>query len=258
MDSTRITDQLFAVLKNVAIQRPLTSDMDLPDLESLSLADANDRSEAEKESFKIQSELLKIASFLAGSKVTNADQADKALAVVEEWLNEKIKHLTLEEAKYASENKSKADYKISPIISATTVHIQPDNPSGPTWVYLHTLFTLLETLKALSQLITLGGKKTPNLAKISKERLGKMATLVPEVFELVRSNTRALKNHISAPGVLSALVDNTLQGSYDCSYGQELQMTLEETVGNADLELFCGSLMESWEEALNGVLGVKL
>ncbi|KAJ6171992.1 N-acetyltransferase B complex non-catalytic subunit [Penicillium chermesinum] len=220
MRSARITDQLFAVLKSVAIQKPLAPGMDLPDLSSLSLSDDDDRTETEKENAKIHSELLKVATFLAGSKAINAEQVDAAFAVVEDWLIAKIKTLTPSD--------SDGNNRTSPIITDTAVHLHVGHPTGPTWTYLHALFSLLETLKALSQLVILGSKKGPSSVKLPKERLDRLAAMVPEVYELVRSNAKALKSAVSAPGVLSDLVDNTIQGDSSKPYGQEVQSVIEE------------------------------
>ncbi|KAJ5556414.1 hypothetical protein N7494_000329 [Penicillium frequentans] len=244
--SARIADRLFSVLKGISIQKPLTPETDLPDLSALSISEANDQTEAEKENSKIHSELLKVATYMAGSKLTTSEQADKALGEVEDWLNSKKISLTLNES------------QISPLILSTSVYLQADNPTAPTWEYLHNIFTLLETLKALSQLVTLASRKAAKSAKLSKERVDRLSDLVPQVFELIRSNSRSLKQRISRSGVLSTMVDVVVQGPSSSPHSKELQAALEATLDMSDLELFCGSLMESWEEALDGVMSVRL
>lgn len=246
MASARITDQLFGVLKGIAIQRPLTPETDLPDLGALSLSEENEQTAVEKETTTVHKELLKVATYMAGSKLTSAEQADKALGQVEDWLVLKKKDLTLDEK------------NVSPLIASSSVFIQSGRPTAPTWRYLHAVFTLLETLKALSQLVGLASRKAPKPAKLPKERVERLLALVPEVFEMVRSNTRALKQRLSESGVLTSLIDLVTQGEQSAPYGKELQSALESSLNMPTVEVFCGSLMESWEEALDGVMRVKL
>ncbi|CEJ59380.1 hypothetical protein PMG11_08005 [Penicillium brasilianum] len=245
--SARVTDQLFSVLKGIALQRPLTAEMDLPSLDTLSLSETeNDQTDREKESAKIHADLLKVATFMAGSKLTSSEQVDAALGRVEEFLDIKKQGLSIHEA------------TLSPLIASTAVYLGADTPVGPTWEYLHSTFVLLETVKALSQLVGLATKKGGKAAKLPKERVERLSTLVSQIYELVRSNTRALKQRVSASGVLSSLVDLVIQGDQSANSEKELQDILETTLDPSNVELFCGSLMESWEEALDGVLGVRL
>lgn len=221
--------------------------MDLPVLDTLSISEEqSDQTDAEKDAAKIHSQLLKVAIFMAGSKTTTLEQADHALELVEGWLNSKKSDLELD------------DNNTSPLLAATALYLQSDVPTAPTWRFFHSIWTLLETLKALSQLVTLGSRKASKTTKLPKEHVERLSSLVNEVFELVRSNTRALKQHVLAPGVLGGLVDLVSQGGPSDRYGQALQKTLETTLDISAVEMFCGSLMESWEEALNGVMSVKL
>lgn len=229
------------------MQKPLAPEMDLSALETLSISEhETDQTDAEKEAAKINTELLKVATFMAGSKSTTPEQADKALGLVEDYMKSKKNVLAPNDA------------GSSPLISATAVHLQPDAPTAPTWRYLHSVFTLLETVKALSQLVALASKKASKTTKLPKDRVDRLSTLVGEVFELVRSNTKALKQRVSASGVLGALVDLVMQGEPSDKYGEELQAALESIMYGPAVEMFVGSLMESWEEALDGVMRVKL
>lgn len=233
------------MLKGIALQRPLAPEMDLPAIENLVISDADDQTAVEKDAAKIHSALLKAAVYMAGSKTTTLEQADRALGTVEDWLNLKKKDLTLDTT------------EVSPIITTTAFYLS-DVPTAPTWRFLHTVFTLLDTLKALSQLSNLASRKGTKSTKLPKDRVDRLSTLVADVFELVRANTKALKQRVSASGVLSGLVDLVCQGDPSSKYSQELQQTLETTLDGSALEMFCGSLMESWEEALDGVMGVRI
>jgi len=194
----------------------------------------------------MHSELLRVAAFMAGSKYLTAEQADAALGRVEEWLTSKKKDLTLNES------------NVSPILARTTIVLQPGTPAAPSWEYLHVVFHLLETVKALSQLVTLASRKALKTAKLPKERVERLSSLVSEVFESVRSNTRVLKLRVSSSGLLSALVKLVMEGDSSQGYGDDLRGLLDRTVDVSTLELFCGALMESWEEGLDGVMMVKL
>jgi N-terminal acetyltransferase B complex non-catalytic subunit len=221
--------------------------MDLPSLETLSISETqNEQTHVEKESAKMHADLLRVATFMAGSKLTTSQQVDAALGRVEEFLDLKKKDLTLDET------------GTSPLITSTAVFLEGNSPAGPTWKYLHSVFVLLETIKALSQMVGLASKKGAKSAKLPKERVERLSTLVSEVYELVRANTRAMKQRVSASGVLSTLVDLVIQGDQSAKSEKDVQDIVETTLDPANVELFCGSLKESWEEALDGVLGVKL
>lgn len=229
------------------MQKPVVPEMDLPAVGNLSICeDKLDQTESEKEAATIHSELITVATFMAGSKTTSADQADKALGAVENYMKSKKNELVLD------------DTNNSRLILATAIQLESNVPIAPTWRYLHSIFTLIETVKALSQLVTLASAKASKTAKLPKDRLDRLSTLVSEVSELIRSNTKALKQRVSAPGVLGKLVDLTFQGEPSNKYGADLQAALETTMDASDIEVFVGSLMESWEEALDGVMRVKL
>ncbi|KAJ5408707.1 hypothetical protein N7509_002590 [Penicillium cosmopolitanum] len=226
--AAQVTDQLFSVLKGVAVQRPLTPEMDLTAASTPSDT-AADQTPIEKEIALINWELLKVATFMAGSKATSSEEADNALGKLEDWLNLKKSDLTLDEKKLVL----LGDICIS-------------------------VFTILESLKAASQLTSLASRKVSKTVKLPKERVERLSALVPEVFELIRANTRSLKSHILAPGLLGLLVDSILYGNESGKYDQELQDTLDKGLDMSSLEISCHTLMESWSSALEGVMAVKL
>ncbi|KAJ6108395.1 Cytoskeleton organization protein (Dec1) [Penicillium sp. IBT 18751x] len=245
MASARVTDQLFSVLKGITLQKPFSPELDVHDFSKLSISEAaDDQTIAEKEAAKIHTLLLKAAVFMAGSKTTNLEQAEKALGGVEEFLESKKKDWKLDST------------DVSPIISTTAFYLS-DSPTAPTWRFFHAVFTLLETLKALSQLANLALRKGPKSTKLPKECIDRLSDLVAEVFDLVRANAKVLRKRVSASGVLSGLVDLVGQGEVSNNYSQELQQTLEATLDGSAVEVFCGSLMESWEDALDGVMGLE-
>ena len=221
--------------------------MELPDLGSMNISEIqNDQTDTEKEIAQVHTELLKLTAFIAGSKETSPEQADIIVGKVGDWLQLKKAELTLTEARSSS------------LISATALSLQSDSPSAPTWVFFHSVFNYLETIKALSQLVNLASRKSSRTTKLLATNVERLATLLVEVTELIRSNVRALKHNISQPGVLTSLVDLVVLGDESDKSGKELQQTLEAALDVSKVEIFCGSLMESWEEALDGVNSVRL
>jgi N-terminal acetyltransferase B complex non-catalytic subunit len=93
-----------------------------------------------------------------------------------------------------------------------------------------------------------------------------LSKLALSIVEEIKTQTRTLKSNLSASGLLGQLVDVATNGPglQQAKEGDEtpedeklrLSRRIEELVGMSSLELFCGSLMESWEEALDGVLTV--
>lgn len=187
-----------------------------------------------------------VATFMAGSKAITAEQVDQALGRVEEWMKSKKKELSLNDA------------KVSPLLARTAVYFQAGTPSAPTWRYLHAVFHLLETLKALSQLVNLASRKATKTTKLPQERVERLSALVPEVFAGIRSNTQGLKKRVTSPGMLNTLVGLIIHGDPSDKYGDEVISLLEKGIDMSRLEVFCGELVESWEEGLDGVMAVRL
>lgn len=198
---------------------------------------------AEVESAKANLNLLKIASFISGSKSVTSEEANKCLAETEEWLVSKSKH-------FAS----------STFLSETAISIRSKIPSAPSWRYFHEVFSVLETLKAVSQLASLSSKKASKSAALPKDRVERIVTVTHEIYETIRSSVHTLKSRISESGTLGALVDLVMAGEdgTDGPEDKQLRSELDATLDTSALELFCGSLMESWEENLDGVLKVRL
>ena len=221
--------------------------MELPAIGDLSLSEADsDQTVAEIVASKVHLELLKVALFMAGSKTYTTSQIDNALAQMEEWLKSQKQTLALDETKK------------SVLVDKTTIEFVPGTPAAPTWEYFHAIWTLVETLQATWKVIELDSRKSLKTSKLPVETVKRIEALVLEVFEHVRSNTRALKQGLTETATLSTLIDLVNQGDAGSEYQQPLQDALEGMVDNSGLEVFCGELRESWEEALDGVLSAKI
>ncbi|KAJ5963624.1 N-acetyltransferase B complex non-catalytic subunit [Penicillium vulpinum] len=245
--SARLTDRLFSVLESIGSQKPLVLKLDLPAIGELSLSQTDDdHTDAERDATKIHLELLKVAMFMAGSKAHTATEIEAALGEVENWLKVKKQDLALD------------DTKKSPLIKRTTIEFTPGTPGAPTWEYFHAIWILVETLKALWNIFDLDSRKSIKTAKLHAEKMKRLNILVREVFEDIRSNTRSLKQSLIESATLSTLIDMVKCGDTTDEYEKPLQDVIEKTMDDSALELFCGELRESWEEALDGVLAAKL
>ncbi|PYI06608.1 hypothetical protein BO78DRAFT_343164 [Aspergillus sclerotiicarbonarius CBS 121057] len=243
--SSRMTDHLFDLLKTMTAQKPVSVEPELPSLEDVVGPNAEaEMTPSEIESAKVNLSILTLALFLNGSKSINSEQVDVCLTLVEEWLDSKIKDVTV------------SDANVSPVMSNTAISLKPETPTAPSWRYFHSLFIVLDSLKAMSLLCTVALRKGSK-GKLPKTQVEKLADMTRQVHQGVRTNIRALKSHISAPGVLGSLTDLVVAGSGH-EDGPQLRAELEKTLDMSALEVFCGELMESWEEGLGGMFAVSL
>ncbi|GJP87757.1 cytoskeleton organization protein [Aspergillus niger] len=243
--SSRMTDHLFDLLKSMTAQKPVSVEPELPRVEDVVGPEAeSEMTPSEIESARVNLNILTLALFLNGSKSVTSEQVDNCLTQVEEWLESKLNDVTVNDA------------NVSPVISNTAIYVKSEAPTAPSWRYFHSLFTVLDSLKALSLLYTVGLRKGTK-GKLPKERVEKLADRTRQVHQGVRANVRALKSFISAPGVLGSLTDLVVAGS-GSEDGSQLRTELDKTLDTAALEVFCGELMESWEEGLGGVFAVSM
>jgi N-terminal acetyltransferase B complex non-catalytic subunit len=245
--SARVTDRLFSLLKTMAAQKPVKLETELPALEQLTLSDTEDiepdMTAAEQDNAKIHLALLKVVCLLNDPKSIQGEDFEGLLTQVEDWLTSALDSVSSDATAFAD----------------TTIHFQSGKPSVPSWLYLHNSFTVLETLKAVSLILSVSSSKksSKSAAKLPKERGDRLGELVGQVYEAIKSNTRVLKSHIAEPGMLGALIDLVLIGESNAQGGQ-LHKELENTLDAGALEVFCGELMESWEEGLDGILSVAI
>ncbi|GES62553.1 cytoskeleton organization protein [Aspergillus terreus] len=245
--SARITDRLFGVLKGLSLQKPVPSDLELPRLEDVVDSDAtSEMTASEMESVKVNLNLLKVVCYLGGSKSVSSQQAEDCLAEVQDWLESKTKEVAMDDA------------KISSLASQTGIFLRPDAPIAPTWKTFHALYVALESLKAVASISSIALKKGSKSAKLPKERVERLVNSANQLTESIRANSRVFKSRLSESGVLGALVDLVVAGVGHGEDGPQLRAELDKIFDMSALEMFCGELMESWEEALGGVLGVRL
>jgi N-terminal acetyltransferase B complex non-catalytic subunit len=152
----------------------------------------------------------------------------------------------------------------------------PEKPIAPTWQYLHSAFSTLESLQAISLFLASQSKasktksKTKNPFSLSTAQHKQVEQLLEQIETSIHNSARTLKTNLTSSGVLGSMIDvvfgrstnNTARDTQEGdaaaaadSIGNHLENLPDaETVA----ELFCAEVKESWEDALDGVLGVKL
>ncbi|KAL4927148.1 MDM20/NAA25 family protein [Aspergillus undulatus] len=245
--SAQMTDKLLGLLKDMAAMKPITATPEIPELDDLVGASADsEMTSSEIEGTITNLSLLRLAVFLSGSKSITPDQANESLRQAEEWLNSKLKALA------SDENSDSA------VMSETAVFLQSDVPYAPTWRFFHTIFSILDSVKALVTICSVASKKGSKGAKLPKDRVESLLDLGRKVHQSAQANIRTLKKQVSESGKLGSLIDLVTAGSGTGDDGQQLRGELEKTLDTSSLELFCGELMESWDEALGNALAVRL
>ena len=244
------TDTLFSFLTKMSLQKKIPVDTILPTDLDFELS-GSEMTSPEIESTKIHIILLKLIPALLskGGKSDSADSSvniDDFISQLEAWLSDIRSTLS------------------SP--SQTLINITPSS-SVPSWLYLHKAYSTLETLKAIILFASFASKpKAPaSITNLTKENLDSLKKQAVSVVETIKDQTVALKKQLSGSGMLGNLVNliTTGPGFHEEKDEQEhsgpegaLAKQIEELIGIASLELFCGSVMESWDGALDGVLSV--
>lgn len=206
---------------------------------------------AEQNNAKVHSILLKAILLLSDSSSVPGEDISNLFKQLQEWISTTLQSVS-----------NNAIFSASTTISLVSSS-ENSKRSLPSWEYLHNSFSLLETVKALSSTIAVAenAKRLPKQgAKPSKEAVKGLKELVNELHETIKSNARNLRSNVMGSGVLGALSDYILQQSQVTgseNTNSEFRQELEKTLDSAAVEIFCGELMESWEEGLGGILSLK-
>jgi N-terminal acetyltransferase B complex non-catalytic subunit len=234
-------------------QKPIKSDTALPDIENLDLSEKaiDDMTLSEKTNAEFHRILLTATLLLSDSKSVPGQDINQVFKQMEEWVQKTLESVSDDAA----------------IFTNTAIALPSSEGNSkrilPSWQYLHASILLLETLKMLSSTISLvetSAKKLPKSgAKPSKEVVQGLKEAATKLQEKVKSNTRTLRSNVIGSGVLGALTDLIFQQNQEdlTDASSELAGELEQTLDASGVEVFCGELLESWEEALGGVLSLK-
>ncbi|KAL4950244.1 N-acetyltransferase B complex non catalytic subunit-domain-containing protein [Aspergillus filifer] len=249
--SAQMTDQLLGLLKDIlkdmAAQKPISTTPGVPEINDILGADAeSEMTSSEVECTKTNFNLLRLAVYLSESKSVTSEHAEESLSQIEKWLNSQLKTLDAEEN------------KVSSVMSETAVFLQSDAPYAPTWRFFHTIFSVIDSIKALVLLCSVASKKGSKGNKLAKDRVESLLDLSRKIHQGIQANVRTLKKQVSGSGKLGSLIDLVMAGSGTGEDGPQLRGELEKLFDTSALELFCGELMESWDEALGNVTAVRL
>ncbi|KAL5003894.1 N-acetyltransferase B complex non catalytic subunit-domain-containing protein [Aspergillus recurvatus] len=245
--SAQMTDRLWGLLKDLAAQKPISAMPEIPKIDNLVGSSAeSEMTVPEIECTRTNLSLLRLAVYLSGSKSITSEQVDESLGQLEGWLNSKLEALATD------------GNCVSPIMSQTAIFLQSDAPYAPTWQFFHGIFTILDSVKGLVSLCSIASKKGSKGAKLPKDRVESLLDLGRKVHQGAHANIRALKEQVSESGKLGSLMDLVVAGKGTGEDGAQLRGELEKTLDTSSLELFCGELMESWDEALGGALAIRM
>ncbi|KAK5951571.1 hypothetical protein OHC33_007249 [Knufia fluminis] len=130
--------------------------------------------------------------------------------------------------------------------------------------WLHHRFVKLEMLQTAAHFAAIMSKKLKtgkgkkDVTEKFMKSLEELRPMINKQAEAIYSQARELKQGLGASGVLGKLVDVMLgraDGNEDHAKLSDKIATLQD---EADVEEYCGGLRESWEDALDGVLAVKI
>ena len=127
----------------------------------------------------------------------------------------------------------------------------------PSWETLHDAFMTLDAMKiAISMLRFKAPRGKSTDAKVSKAAVSNTKELVMSVHQEVRSRIARIKNEISEEATNKSLVDLILEktGQNEAPIGAAFQGLVDEPWAEA----FVCKIAGSWQEALDGVLNVKI
>lgn len=199
---------------------------------------------AEKHNAGIHTVLLKAVLLLSDANSIPGQDIDKLLKQAEEWLLQTLPSIS-------SEN----------TLDDITISIPSDKKLRvPSWLFFHNNYSIVETVKALWLLLSVAkSKKSPKGgARPSKESVERLSDLVNQVLEAIKTTTKSLRSNVMGSGVLGSMTDLIFQKDSQDEEVSELQKELEESLDSSAVEVFCGELMESWEEALGGIMFLGL
>ncbi|KAH0559827.1 hypothetical protein GP486_003652 [Trichoglossum hirsutum] len=129
----------------------------------------------------------------------------------------------------------------------------------PDWRFLHESYITVEELNSISAYT----KYVDMRSKVAKSGIPKNATSVAKqriesVYEANRSRAADIKNRLSESGVVSALVDRMFGRDGEEDGGGGIGVAVEDLVGESWMENHVARVVDSWQEALDGVLRVKV
>jgi len=132
--------------------------------------------------------------------------------------------------------------------------------------WLHHRFVRLEMLQTVAHFSAImmkrlgggRGKKMDATGEFTRSLEG-LRHMVDKQAEAINAEARALKQSLNAAGVLGKIVDIVFGRTEGAQEGEEkVSERIAALQGEAAVEEYSGAMRESWEDALDGVLAVKI
>ncbi|KAI9724374.1 MAG: hypothetical protein M1812_000442 [Candelaria pacifica] len=195
----------------------------------------------ETDNMTIMIELTNLMMAVSSSGAdTETNQESHGLDVIERWLTTRHDSLT-----HAHLESRTAQVKLS------------SGPIHPDWRALHESFLTLETLRALMTFFDYAAvdTKAPKI-DLSKPTVARTKQLAEDVYQEIRSRSTNFKNALSETGVVGSFVEATYEREQDST--RVIGVAIEDLISEPLMEMFISRVVESWQEALDGVLRVKI
>ncbi|KAI9791920.1 MAG: hypothetical protein M1833_001302 [Piccolia ochrophora] len=151
----------------------------------------------------------------------------------------------------------KDDYADPKIDAANSASNSRHRQLSLSWEQLHQMFLDLDGLNIVRAWLDLvASKKDGSRNSKHKAAFANIKNETNEVFQRVRSGAARIKNDLSESGVIGVLVDQALgrtEGEQD-----RIGAAIERFMGEPDMETLASKVVDSWQDALDGVLGVQI
>ena len=127
----------------------------------------------------------------------------------------------------------------------------------PYGLHLHGAFCALEASKCvITYLDTFVANNKTFKHSLSKEQATSLRKSVDELYQFIRTESLAIKNNLSKSGTVRELVD-ILRGPEE-GETDRISKEVSSLIEKPWTERFCVDLIESWQDAIDGVLQVKI
>jgi N-terminal acetyltransferase B complex non-catalytic subunit len=191
---------------------------------------------------------LQQASPTSSTADSNKADFDRAIQSLQDWLTETANTITEQPFNHG-------EISIS------------ESPIAPSWQYLHSAFSTLDSLQMVSLFLAGQSKasKTKSKAKnpyiLSADQRKDLKDSSEQIEKNIHDSARRLKDNLNASGVLGRMIDAVfgrggLEGAGGgAAFGRALEKLPD---AEAVAERFCGEVRGSWEDALDGVVGIRV
>ncbi len=196
---------------------------------------------AEIDNMTIMIELTNLMTAMPASGTINGtDQEVQGLEIIEKWLT--TKHDGLEQEHLGIEMRNLK-------LSSGAMH--------PDWRLLHESFLILEVLKALTMFFDYAAVDTrlPKI-KLPRPAVDRTRELTEKVYQEIRSRSADIKNSLSESGVVGLFTEAIYEREQKPT--RVIGAAIEDLISEPQLEGFISRVVDSWQEALEGVLKVKI